>query len=200
MQHFKSIILLILFVMNLFLLTSCQDECDKCNAAIQHFVSKLPENGCNPEFMQNAVERINNDCDGEVNSAITAAIAADACCNSTIPALACENSGVTPWKTDIKLTNTSDFFLSPVTIFIGTSSDPLQYSIDMNGMSEVIAEDIEVSNFSEMVFSVHRDGVELFISNPVTMYAQRGGSPCVIRKVNFREAGQGIFYSENFNW
>ena len=199
MEHFKSFILLILFVMNLFLLSSCQGECDKCNDAIQHFISKLPENGCNPEYMENAIERINNDCD-EVNAAITAAIAADACCNSTIPALACENSGITPWKTDFRLTNTEDAFFSPVTIYIGTSGDPLQYSIDMNGMSDIIAEDVEVSNFSEMVFSVHRDGVELYRSNPVILYAQRGGHPCLVRSINFQEIGQGIFTSEVGNW
>ena len=89
---------------------------------------------------------------GRSTHSSTAAIAADACCNSTIPALACENSGVTPWKTDIKFTNTKDAFFSPVTIYFGQESNPLEHSVEMNGNSEIIMQDIEVVNYSEMVF------------------------------------------------
>lgn len=40
------------------------DDCEDCQAALDHLAQKLPENGCNPAVMENAVNRIDEDCDG----------------------------------------------------------------------------------------------------------------------------------------
>lgn len=55
----------------LFALPACS-ECDKCQSAIDHLAGKLREQGCDPSTTQNAVNRINDDCedvnDGNNNS------------------------------------------------------------------------------------------------------------------------------------
>lgn len=53
-----------------FLFTSCdedEDVCGECNSAIEHMYGKLEENNCNPDFMENAYQRIMEHC-GVINA------------------------------------------------------------------------------------------------------------------------------------
>ena len=47
-------------------LMSCEkekeSECTKCSSAIQHMADKIGQNNCNPNWMENAVNRIKEDC------------------------------------------------------------------------------------------------------------------------------------------
>ena len=44
------------------------DECNKCQKAINHMYEKMPENNCNPSWMEEAVDRINKDCPNSVSN------------------------------------------------------------------------------------------------------------------------------------
>ena len=62
-NFFTLFVLLILFI-------SCdedEDVCGECNDAIEHMYGKLEENNCNPDFMENAYQRIMEHC-GVVNA------------------------------------------------------------------------------------------------------------------------------------
>lgn len=41
----------------------CEDECDKCQSSIDHMYEKIEAQGCNPNTMQKAWDRIREDCD-----------------------------------------------------------------------------------------------------------------------------------------
>ena len=45
-------------------LASCEkeSECVKCYEAMDHMQSKISQNNCNPNWMENAVKRIEDDC------------------------------------------------------------------------------------------------------------------------------------------
>lgn len=47
-----------------------EDECDVCGSALSHMASKLKANGCNPNFMQEAWDRIKDDCGGRSGDAV----------------------------------------------------------------------------------------------------------------------------------
>lgn len=54
----------------LFLVFSCdedEDVCEECQSAIDHMYGKLEENSCNPDYMQNAYQRIVEHC-GVINA------------------------------------------------------------------------------------------------------------------------------------
>ncbi len=75
----------ILLIVMLLFASSCKEEedlCDKCNSAIQHMCEKIEENGCNPEFMENALERLRNDC-GFVSGSNFAGYMAHTCSNES---------------------------------------------------------------------------------------------------------------------
>ncbi len=48
----------------LMVMQSCDEDdvCEECNDSIQHMYGKMQENACNPDFMENAYQRILDDC------------------------------------------------------------------------------------------------------------------------------------------
>ncbi len=57
---------------SLSIILSCQtpDDCEKCNEAVNHMKDKIAQNQCNPSFMENAVQRIKDDCGDDANAYI----------------------------------------------------------------------------------------------------------------------------------
>ncbi len=56
-----------------------EDECLDCNAAIEHMHTRLKDNSCNPDYMENAVSLIKEKC-GESNGLRAAYFMAESCC------------------------------------------------------------------------------------------------------------------------
>lgn len=54
------------------IILSCQtpDDCEKCEEAVNHMKDKIAQNQCNPSFMENAVQRIKDDCNDDANAYI----------------------------------------------------------------------------------------------------------------------------------
>ena len=56
---------LIIILFSALIISSCDeddDPCEDCQAAINHMCEKIEDNGCNPDWMQNAVSRLREDC------------------------------------------------------------------------------------------------------------------------------------------
>ena len=58
----------ILFICIL-LLQGCSSDCDKCDEAIQHMWSKIEQQFCNTNSMQEAADRIREDCENTSTNA-----------------------------------------------------------------------------------------------------------------------------------
>lgn len=63
MGHFKPLSILVLFTSIFLMAVECEDECDKCQSSIDHMYEKIDAQGCNPNTMQKAWDRIREDCD-----------------------------------------------------------------------------------------------------------------------------------------
>ena len=46
------------------------DDCEKCNQAVNHMKDKIALNQCNPNFMENAVQRVKDDCGDDASAYI----------------------------------------------------------------------------------------------------------------------------------
>ena len=53
----------VLFVAAIFTLSSCGNNCLECEDAIKHMCDKIKANGCDPGLMENAMSRMQEDCD-----------------------------------------------------------------------------------------------------------------------------------------
>lgn len=82
----KSILIISLLAVALF---SCNtpDECEKCIEAINHMKGKIAQNQCNPANMENAVNRIKDDCDDDASAHIY--YLAEMCSNGYAMTAAC---------------------------------------------------------------------------------------------------------------
>jgi len=86
-----------------FALTGCEENCDDCQAAIDHMYAKMPDNNCNPSFMADAVKRINDNCNKDnQNATYIVNCAAENCVGLSAAPPFCESPGVgIPFLVDI---------------------------------------------------------------------------------------------------
>ena len=72
--HTKAPIMknIFLFLTMAALSITCQtpDDCEKCNEAVNHMKDKIAQNQCNPSFMENAVQRVKDDCGDDASAYI----------------------------------------------------------------------------------------------------------------------------------
>jgi len=76
----------ILFLLILVLVYSCDeddDPCEDCQKAIDHMCEKIQDNACNPQFMQNALDRLEDDC-GVVSGRRFAGYMSHTCINESV--------------------------------------------------------------------------------------------------------------------
>jgi len=59
-----------LLIISFMFLTSCEDDdpCEDCQSAINHMCEQIRDNGCNPDWMENAANRIREDCGTSVGN------------------------------------------------------------------------------------------------------------------------------------
>ncbi len=129
-------------LLGLFLVSaySCDDDdpCEECQDAIDHMHSKIEDNSCNPDFMGNAVDRLEDDCgfsSGHVFAgymAITCAntgVASRPECNSTDGDIFTSFLSVSGVEFEIRLINTQ-FADDTLDVSISnSSSDPSWYEM-----------------------------------------------------------------------
>ncbi len=79
---FRNTLILLILVLSY----SCDEDdnpCEDCQKAIDHMCEKIQDNGCNPEFMQNALDRLEDDC-GVVSGRTFAGYMAHTCGNESV--------------------------------------------------------------------------------------------------------------------
>lgn len=90
-------ILLFLTLISGFLPGCFKGGCDECQAAIDHMHEKIQQLNCNPAYMQNAVESINEKC-GPVHSDALIGLMAETCYLGRLVKASCRDRGKTGYE------------------------------------------------------------------------------------------------------
>lgn len=62
MKTFKKLALVSIVSLAFLACNKTDVSCDNCQSAIQHMCDKIAQNNCNPDFMENALNRLQEDC------------------------------------------------------------------------------------------------------------------------------------------
>lgn len=134
----------------------CGGDCDECQEALDHMQEKAEQFGCNPGVMENARDRIVEDCDGKMPFKLIGMIVEE-CQSGVAPSVSCES----PFPVRMAF----DFFIDP------TAAD--LYPDGVRFTVRFFSPDANVPEGGEFVVQVgdtHRFEDEIF--NEGTIYVQ----------------------------
>lgn len=121
------------------------DDCDDCQAALDHLAQKLPENGCNPGVMENAVNRIDEDC-GEAARASDIDAMVESCLAETSTGAQCRGG--------ISFNAAIDFQIDP--IYVDLYPDGIGVAVTDARGTEIVESALKGEEFTVVAPNIHR--------------------------------------------
>lgn len=200
----RNIIIWMAFSIAFLIQSGCAKEepkiCAECDAALDHYYSKLPDNACNPAFMENAVNTAHEKCDGYGPTDLAIYYMAESCCvGDKYFKSSCSSSGYYS-RFSVKVMNPLDLKLKDsvrIRLELGIKET---YPIgpgqtietnDKNLYTE--GEDVEFT-----VLDMTEENV--LYSEKVKFTYIRPGKVCDERRVELHELAGGKYDFEFYNW
>ncbi len=180
-----------------------EDGCAECGGAISHYNTKLADNACNPDFMENAVNNMKDAC-GEKTAILAAYIMAESCCIGKNNVVNCTGiaEGISPVSTTL--------ILSVENPISNPLADTVKVRLKKRGniADSVMLEPNEFRVFLEQRFTeTEKITIEILDEQDNLLYEEtvpftfiRPGKACRIRSIKVLELNAGEYDVDFVNW